>query len=297
MQTYVALLYSVILGEGRRVVMADLKAMAESLGLKNPRTLVATGNLVFETQETEIAGAGTAAGERRSKEPSAAMSTLSCARGRLAERLRPAIRFPTESAAAADQVAVRVMRSRCPTKPSRAQTYVGVDEKMQAGRRRHLDFLFARHAQFTTSGGDEPQTSGHRHLAQLEYGAQIGRDGRLRRAGAALRRPNNACQAFAVLAPAPTCCGAQHVVDDAGDADAEEPAIDAPPGRQPVGEVGQDRGEDRADAGGDEGIDMPAALEAELAILAVERPTSTSPFGSDSSRPSSRRRSGPSSRR
>ncbi|TIX36354.1 MAG: DUF1697 domain-containing protein, partial [Mesorhizobium sp.] len=44
MQTYVALLYSIVLGEGRRVVMSDLKAMAESLGLNNPRTLVATGN-------------------------------------------------------------------------------------------------------------------------------------------------------------------------------------------------------------------------------------------------------------
>ncbi|RVB67366.1 DUF1697 domain-containing protein, partial [Mesorhizobium sp. M7A.F.Ca.CA.002.03.2.1] len=55
MQTYVALLYSIILGEGRRVVMADLKAMAEDLGLKNPRTLVATGNLVFEAPATDIA--------------------------------------------------------------------------------------------------------------------------------------------------------------------------------------------------------------------------------------------------
>ena len=33
MQTYVALLYSIILGEGRRVVMADLKAMAETSAL------------------------------------------------------------------------------------------------------------------------------------------------------------------------------------------------------------------------------------------------------------------------
>ena len=62
MQTYVALLYSIILGEGRRVVMADLKAMAEGLGLKNPRTLVATGNLVFEARATDIGQAGTAAG-------------------------------------------------------------------------------------------------------------------------------------------------------------------------------------------------------------------------------------------
>ncbi|MEW6631958.1 MAG: DUF1697 domain-containing protein, partial [Pseudomonadota bacterium] len=53
MQTYVALLYSIILGEGRRVVMADLKAMAEQVGLKNVRTLVATGNLVFEVRASE----------------------------------------------------------------------------------------------------------------------------------------------------------------------------------------------------------------------------------------------------
>ncbi|WP_292238803.1 DUF1697 domain-containing protein, partial [Mesorhizobium sp.] len=50
MRTYVALLYSIILGEGRRVVMSELKAMAEAIGLKNVRTLVATGNLVFEAR-------------------------------------------------------------------------------------------------------------------------------------------------------------------------------------------------------------------------------------------------------
>src|SRR5213076_2285313 len=55
MQTYVALLYSIILGEGRRVVMSDLKAMAEGLGLKNVRTLVATGNLVFEAEGPAVA--------------------------------------------------------------------------------------------------------------------------------------------------------------------------------------------------------------------------------------------------
>lgn len=48
MTTYVALLHSIILGNGRRVVMSDLRAMAISLGFSDPRTLVATGNLVFE---------------------------------------------------------------------------------------------------------------------------------------------------------------------------------------------------------------------------------------------------------
>ena len=45
---YVALLHSIVLGEGRRVVMADLRAMAEGLGYRDCRTLVSTGNLVVE---------------------------------------------------------------------------------------------------------------------------------------------------------------------------------------------------------------------------------------------------------
>jgi len=50
MTTYVALLYSIGLGGGRRLVMADLRAMAEKLGLENPRTLIATGNLMFDAE-------------------------------------------------------------------------------------------------------------------------------------------------------------------------------------------------------------------------------------------------------
>jgi uncharacterized protein (DUF1697 family) len=55
MAVYVALLYSIVLGAGRRVVMSDLKAMAEGIGFRNPRTLVATGNLVFEAEVQPIA--------------------------------------------------------------------------------------------------------------------------------------------------------------------------------------------------------------------------------------------------
>lgn len=46
---YVALLHSIVLGPGRRVVMSDLRAMAEKLGFREARTLVATGNLIFAT--------------------------------------------------------------------------------------------------------------------------------------------------------------------------------------------------------------------------------------------------------
>ena len=54
MTTYVALLHSIVLGPGRRLVMADLKAMAAELGFSNPRTLVATGNLIFESGEEPL---------------------------------------------------------------------------------------------------------------------------------------------------------------------------------------------------------------------------------------------------
>jgi len=54
MAVYVALLHSIVLGAGRRVVMADLKAMAEGLGFRNARTLVATGNLIFEAEPQPI---------------------------------------------------------------------------------------------------------------------------------------------------------------------------------------------------------------------------------------------------
>jgi uncharacterized protein (DUF1697 family) len=54
MATYVALLYSIGLGEGRRLVMADFRAMAGRLGLGAPRTLIATGNLVFEAKGATV---------------------------------------------------------------------------------------------------------------------------------------------------------------------------------------------------------------------------------------------------
>ncbi len=47
MTTFVALLYSIVLPNGR-LIMADLKDVAASLHLENPRTLLATGNLIFE---------------------------------------------------------------------------------------------------------------------------------------------------------------------------------------------------------------------------------------------------------
>jgi uncharacterized protein (DUF1697 family) len=49
MTTYVALLYSIGLPQGRRLIMADLVAMAVSLELDAPRTMGASGNLIFKS--------------------------------------------------------------------------------------------------------------------------------------------------------------------------------------------------------------------------------------------------------
>lgn len=46
--SHIALLHSVGLGGRRRLGMADLRNLAAAIGLTNPRTLIATGNLVFE---------------------------------------------------------------------------------------------------------------------------------------------------------------------------------------------------------------------------------------------------------
>src|SRR5262245_10622706 len=53
MPVHVALLYSIVLGPGRRVVMAELRDAAEALGFRAPRTLAASGNLVFEADEAD----------------------------------------------------------------------------------------------------------------------------------------------------------------------------------------------------------------------------------------------------
>ncbi|MDX8524882.1 DUF1697 domain-containing protein [Mesorhizobium sp. MSK_1335] len=130
MQTYVALLYSIILGEGRRVVMADLKAMAEGLGLKNVRTLVATGNLVFVARAGEVSKLE----QRLEKafEKTFGRHVDIIVRG--AEdwlKLAAGNPFPGESADMADRVAVRVMREPLPADAVEAlQAYAADDEKV-----------------------------------------------------------------------------------------------------------------------------------------------------------------------
>jgi uncharacterized protein (DUF1697 family) len=51
---YVALLYSIGVGGGRRLIMADWRSMMEDLGFQNPRTLISTGNAIFESRRASV---------------------------------------------------------------------------------------------------------------------------------------------------------------------------------------------------------------------------------------------------
>lgn len=54
MASHVALLHSVTIGNGRRLIMSDWRSMMETIGLKRPQTLVATGNALFESDQATI---------------------------------------------------------------------------------------------------------------------------------------------------------------------------------------------------------------------------------------------------
>ena len=54
MTAFVALLRAVNVGR-RKLAMKDLKTIAEEAGLKNPRTFIASGNLLFASEKNEAA--------------------------------------------------------------------------------------------------------------------------------------------------------------------------------------------------------------------------------------------------
>ncbi|HYR28602.1 MAG TPA: DUF1697 domain-containing protein, partial [Thermoanaerobaculia bacterium] len=126
--SFVALLYSIVLAPGRRVVMAELRAMAAELGRGAPRTLVATGNLVFEAEgdaralEARLERAFAA---RFGKHIDIIVRDADGWRGLVAGNP-----FPRASAARPAQVAVRVMRA--PLDPGFAASL----EPYRAGRER-----------------------------------------------------------------------------------------------------------------------------------------------------------------
>jgi uncharacterized protein (DUF1697 family) len=109
MRTWVALLYSIVLGSGRRVVMEELRMLADEVGLERPRTLLATGNLIFEA-------AGDARGIEARLEPAFAARfgkaiDIIVRDGADWPRLMAGNPFPEASAREPARVAVRIMRA------------------------------------------------------------------------------------------------------------------------------------------------------------------------------------------
>lgn len=110
MTTYVALLYSIIIDAKRRVVMSDLRAIAESLGCRNVRSLVSTGNLVFDSAETSVPAIENAL-EKAFAAFHGKHVDIIVKSAPDWQRLVAANPFPTESEAEPDRVGIRVMRA------------------------------------------------------------------------------------------------------------------------------------------------------------------------------------------
>jgi uncharacterized protein (DUF1697 family) len=107
--TYVALLHSIILDRNRRLNMAEWRAMMERLGLEAPRTLIATGNGVFEARGTTASAleARLEAAFEQSFGRHVDTIVRSAARWRKTIAANP---YPRESEQDGSRVIVRIMR-------------------------------------------------------------------------------------------------------------------------------------------------------------------------------------------
>ncbi|HWB58542.1 MAG TPA: DUF1697 domain-containing protein [Chthoniobacteraceae bacterium] len=108
-ETFIALLYSIGISGGRRLMMADWRAMMEEIGFQNPRTLIATGNAVFESDEPDArkleASLEDAFELRFGRRVDVIVRSASSFR-----RMTSGNPFPKESRRDGARVAVRVMR-------------------------------------------------------------------------------------------------------------------------------------------------------------------------------------------
>lgn len=111
MSIYVALLYSVVIDSKRRVLMSDLRAIAEGLGYENVRSLVSSGNLVFESDETSVSSIERALEQTfaafHDKHVDVIVKTADDWR-----RIVAGNPFLAEAEAAPDRVGIRIMRDK-----------------------------------------------------------------------------------------------------------------------------------------------------------------------------------------
>lgn len=110
MPRHVALLYSIVLGPGRRVIMAELRALAAELGFAAPQTLHASGNLILDA-ETEDPREVEARLEPGFAARFGKAIPIIVRRGDAWPRLVAGCPFPEAAASMPSRVAVRVMRA------------------------------------------------------------------------------------------------------------------------------------------------------------------------------------------
>jgi uncharacterized protein (DUF1697 family) len=107
--TFIALLFSIGVGEGRRLLMADWRAMMKDIGLQNPQTLIATGNAVFESDGADAQEVESCLEDAFERRFGVRVDTIV----RPATAFRRLINgnpFPKESEQEGSRVVVRVMR-------------------------------------------------------------------------------------------------------------------------------------------------------------------------------------------
>jgi uncharacterized protein (DUF1697 family) len=109
MYSHVALLYSIGISDGRRLAMADWRAMMEGIGLEHPRTLIATGNAVFACQGASIRQIEKRLEDAFEQTFGRCVDTIVRAAAPW-RRLTAANPFPEESTRNGARVAVRIMR-------------------------------------------------------------------------------------------------------------------------------------------------------------------------------------------
>ena len=107
--TYVALLFSIGIGEGRRLVMADWRETMVGMGVRNPRTLIATGNAVFESEGRNVRALECALEEAFERRFGRRVDTI-VREGTAFRRLVEGNPFLKESGVDGARVVVRVMR-------------------------------------------------------------------------------------------------------------------------------------------------------------------------------------------
>lgn len=109
-ETYIALLFSIGIGNGQRLVMADWRAMMDELGLQNPRTLIATGNAIFECHGTTVQELEIQLEKAFENRFGRHVDTIVCSAASF-RRLSKANPFSKESNQDGSRVMVRVMRN------------------------------------------------------------------------------------------------------------------------------------------------------------------------------------------